>query len=112
MASPIMKELIKPYLELSGVDAAAMASLEGFLVASVGDSNAEEFEALAAHAASILSLAGELALEMGQRAPKLVTIDLGSRGMVLAPLNSEMFLMLAGDHKVLGLVRGSINPGI
>jgi predicted regulator of Ras-like GTPase activity (Roadblock/LC7/MglB family) len=106
-----MKELIEPYLELTGVDAAAIVSQEGFLVASTGNSSAEEFEALAAHAASILSFAGELALEMGQRGPRLVTIDLGSQGMILAPLNSEMFLILSGGRKIFGLTQGGFSPG-
>lgn len=104
-----MKELIEPYLELNGVDAAAMVSQEGLLVASTGNSSPKDFEALAAHAASILSLAGELALEMGQRAPNTVSVDLGDRGMILAPLNREMFLILTGNRKILDLVEGGFS---
>lgn len=100
-----MKEIIEPYLELAGVDAAALASLEGFLIASAGNISHQGFEALVAHAASMISIMHELALEMGQPSQKIVTLDLGHRSIILAPLNSEIFLMLEGDSSIIRLVQ-------
>jgi predicted regulator of Ras-like GTPase activity (Roadblock/LC7/MglB family) len=97
-----MKDIIDPYLELEGVESAALASREGFLVAASGNGD-RNFESLAAHAASMLAIAKELAAETGQQAPKVISLNLGSRGIILAPLNKELFLILTGDRAILDL---------
>ncbi len=99
-----MESLVAPYLDLEGVEAAALVSTDGFTVAAAG--SGIDFDALGAHAAALLATARELAAEMEQQPPKALSIDLGRRGLVVAPIDNEVFLVLAGSALVLQHARG------
>ncbi len=99
------EDITEPYLELEGVEGVALISTDGLLVSEAGTSGCD-FEVVGAHAAASLTLIKELAEAMGSPAPKVVSLNLGSRGLILAPLTGELFLIIAGDAGILRYAAG------
>ncbi|HDZ59536.1 MAG TPA: roadblock/LC7 domain-containing protein [Actinobacteria bacterium] len=97
--------ILEPYLDMEGVRAVALVSREGLLVASTG-SEEYDFQSLGAYAAATLSQASDLAGELGSPPPLSVSLNLSRQGLVLAPLNRELFLVLAGARGILALAAG------
>ena len=101
--------VVSAYLELEAVDAAALVTRDGLLVASAGAAVCD-FETLGALAAPALSIARELANEFGEPEPALVSLNLSERGLIFAPLNPDIFLILVGGAAILSYsAAGSIN---
>ncbi len=97
-----LAEIITPYLDIESVTAAALVSWDGLLVVSAG--SGIDMEALAAHSASALAATGALAAELGGP-PRILSLETGSHGLILAPLTQEVFLALAGNRSILSLNR-------
>ncbi len=94
------REVVSAYLDLEAVDAAALVTKDGLLIASAGEQICD-FETLGALAAPALSIARELAMEFGDPAPRLVSLSLSERGLLFAPLSPDVFLILVGGTDVL-----------
>lgn len=94
--------IIEPWLDLPGVTAAVLASTDGLLIAAAGR-HGRETEALAADCASVLAAAGGLFSEAGQARPRLIAIETAGRGVILAPLGRELFLIITGQAAILRL---------
>lgn len=99
-----LEGIVSPYLDIEGVTAAALVSTDGLLVTIAGGKELD-MEGLAAHAASTLSATSGLAAELGGRLPRLITLDFDRQGLILAPLTSEVFLLLVGTITILALAR-------
>lgn len=97
--------IIEPWLELGGVTGAALASTDGLLIAAAGNHGGEA-EALAADCAAVLAAAGGVFSETGQERPRLVAIEKAGRGIIIAPLGRELFLIIAGEAALLRLTGG------
>ena len=95
--------VLSPYMEIDGITASALVSRDGLLVESAGD--VADLETAAAVAAATLASAAGLARELGSGEPRLVALDLDGKGIVMAPLTAELFLLLLGGPAVLDLAR-------
>ena len=96
-----LEQIVSPYLEITGVRAAALVSTDGLLVAAVGGWEFD-LEAVASHAAAVLSSVTGLATELGGF-PRIFSCDLTGQGLILAPLTDEVFLALWGGTNILAL---------
>ena len=98
-----MEAIVEPYLEIEGVVAAALVSTDGLRVAAAGGAGLD-IEALAAYAASIMSSAVGLAQELETDLPSSLALDFPGRHLILAPVNEDLFLLLAseGDRILAG----------
>lgn len=94
------QDVVASYLEIEVVDAAALVTTEGLLIAEAGDADCD-LESLGALAAPVLSIACELANELGESEPRLLSLSLPENGIILAPLGSDIFLMLMGGIPLL-----------
>lgn len=92
-----MDAIVAPYLEIDGVVAAALVSTEGLGVASAGGEDLD-LEALAAYAASFMASAVDLAGELGTGLPSSLALDFPGRHLILAPVNEDLFLLLACER--------------
>ncbi len=97
-----LAEIVSPYLDIGPVLAAALVSTDGLLVAAAG--GGVDLEALAAHSASALAATSALAAELGGP-PRLLSLETGNRGLILAPLTKDVFLALAGKRSIMSLAR-------
>lgn len=104
-----IEKIIDSYLDIDGVTVAALVSADGLIVASAG-SDEYDLEAFAAIAATVLSSARGLANEDGAGVPRLITLDLNRRGLILAPLAGDLFLLIAGDRRILSLAGSGAIP--
>lgn len=101
-APEAFEAIVEPYLALEGVTGALLASADGLIIAVTG-TTARDAEALAANCATVLAAAGNIANEAGARQPRLVTVELDGRGLILAPLGRELFLIITGNSGILSL---------
>lgn len=98
--APVMADILVPYLEIDGVITAALVSADGLLVSAAGDHELN-LEALAAYAAAAMSSATRLADELDVDPPKSIVLDLTGRDLVLAPVSTDIFLLLVRNHEIL-----------
>ncbi len=98
-----LEQVLSPYLEISGVNTASLVSSDGLLVASAGGAGLN-LEALAARAALLAAATAELSSELGGR-PRILALDNDGVGIILAPLTSDLLLVIVGTTKILGLIR-------
>lgn len=106
----MFKRIVSSYLELDAVLASALITWDGLVIASAGDSVCD-FESLGALAAPLLNKAGELAAEFGEPGPRIMSLGLPDQGVIMAPLNNDMFLILVGDKAILTYgASGPISP--
>lgn len=103
-----LEATIAPYLELSGVDNAALVSNDGLLVASVG-ANGLDMEAIAAYVATTISAAGELSSQLESAKRRIVWLDLPDHGMVIAPVTDDILLVLVGQSHLIRHLAGSLS---
>lgn len=100
-----LEAIIDPYLDIDGIESAALVSRDGLLITSVGDS-VLDLEAVAAYAATTLSAADELwaQLESGNR--RYIAIDLADSALVVAVITDDILLLLNGRKQAIrSLVR-------
>lgn len=90
-----LEAIIKPYLEIDGVDSAALVSRDGLLVGSVGASDLD-LEAVAAYAATTVSAADELWSELTSSRRRFISLDLADSGLVIAAVTDDILLILVG----------------
>jgi predicted regulator of Ras-like GTPase activity (Roadblock/LC7/MglB family) len=98
-----LEQVLTPYLEISGVNTAALVSSDGLPVASAGGAGVN-LEALAVRAAILAAATAELSSELGGR-PRILALDNDGMGVILAPLTSDLLLVIVGAKKILGLIR-------
>lgn len=102
-----LEAIISPYLEIDGVDLAALVSSDGLLVAAVGNVDLNR-EAIAAYVATTISAADELSTQLDSGRRRLVTLDLPDRGLIIAPVSTDLMLVLVGqNHITRSLVEGT-----
>ncbi|MHB0914732.1 MAG: roadblock/LC7 domain-containing protein [Thermoleophilia bacterium] len=101
-----LEATILPYLEIGGVDNAALVSSDGLLVASVGDGSLE-MEAIAAYVATTISAAGELSSQLESAERRIVSLDLPDHGMIIAPVTDDILLVLVGQSHLIRHLGGS-----
>ncbi len=90
------EHILSPYLEIDGIIAAALVSREGFPVAKAGGPELD-FTALSAYCASTLASATKLAVELGRKKAGNIYVKMDGRELVLAPLTSDLILLIVGD---------------
>lgn len=100
-AALVLDNVLAPYMDFDGIAAAALVSADGLLVAAAGD--ATNLEAIAAHTAPAMSSAASLAAELGANLPRM-TLLLSDKALLFAPLTSDLFLVLVGNHNLLTFV--------
>lgn len=98
-----LETVLAPYLEIAGVFAALLISTDGLLVSRAGGAGIE-LDALAARAAPLVAASLELAGELSVR-PRLVALDSEAIGVIVAPLTSELLLVIVGARDILRLIR-------
>jgi predicted regulator of Ras-like GTPase activity (Roadblock/LC7/MglB family) len=93
-----LEAIIEPYLDIAGIDSAALVSRDGLLVAATGDCRLD-LEAVAAYTATTISAADELwsQLESGRR--RFVSLDLVDNGLVIAAVTDDILLVLIGQKR-------------
>lgn len=87
-----LENITASYLDMEGVSAAALVSVDGLLVAAAGDG--ARLEGVVAHAASTLASCLSLSKEFDGASPKMIVLKLAGRDLVLAPLTEDLFLVL------------------
>lgn len=104
---PAFDKTLTPYLEIEGIEASALVSTDGLLVAWTGERRRMDPEVIAANAASALSLLSALAGKLGARLPGAVSLGLPGRDLILASLTEDLLLVLVGRADVIrALVHG------
>ena len=91
-----LQGILTPYLEFEGIDAAMLVSTDGLLIASAGNQEYNR-EALAAYSAAAFSAAVGLAEELDTDLSGSVVLELRGIHMTLAPLTTDLFLLLLGS---------------
>lgn len=102
---PALQKAVVPYLDIEGIEAAALVSTDGLLITWVGDAVANP-EAIAANAASALASISTLAAEMGTALPRFLRLGLPDRDLILAPLTGDLALVLLGRDEAIGNLAG------
>lgn len=106
----VFQDIVASYLELDAVEASALITSDGLLVASAGDS-VYDLETLAALSSPMISKAREFAAEFGGPEPGLMSLSLSGHGVILAPMSEDMFLVLVGGTGMLAYgATGTIRP--
>lgn len=90
-----LEEILSPYLEIDGIESAALVSRDGLLVAAVGECNLD-LEAVAAYTATTVSAADELWSELTSNGRRFISLDLAESGLVIAAINDDILLILVG----------------
>ena len=102
-----LEATITPYLEIGGIETAALVSHEGLLVATAG-SDALNMEAVAAGVATSLTAAEELASQPDSDRARTFTLEHAGRGLLIAPVTDDILLVLVGqNHVIRSLADGS-----
>ena len=91
-----LENIAASYLDMEGVTAAALVSVDGLLVAAAGDGAG--LEGVAAHAASTLASCLSLSREFDGASPRMIVLKLAGSDLVLAPLTEDLFLVLVADE--------------
>lgn len=104
-AIPSLKNTLMPYLEIEGMEAAALVSTDGLLVAWAGERGKLDPESMAANAALALFSLNNLAAVLGHGISGAVNLGLSGRDLLLAPVTGDLLLVLIGrDDIIKGLV--------
>jgi predicted regulator of Ras-like GTPase activity (Roadblock/LC7/MglB family) len=98
--SDVLAAKLAPYRAEPGILAALLISRDGFIVASDAEPGFN-VEAVAAQVGGIIDIGARLAVELGQRTARYLTIELDTLNVVLAPFGDELMLVLAGDPATL-----------